>query len=248
MRKEDIMQKLSYFGLPYARVLSRHITSAEAEKLKESYSYVHAYSFEKEHFTGFEMKVQRTPIFDLTQREEDIFKKFNHTCKNLIRRAERNERLHIVPLDSDIAGSYALYARVKRHEGTRPDLAKEFENCLLFNAYIDDKMIVTMSFYDNGDIIRSKHIASVRKENPDEAKIIGQASRLINWEVMKWGKANGRKILDFGGVTDDPTKAGIRDFKQSFGGKEVDIYMYRHVTPLFARVKAFVHIMGKNIN
>jgi len=248
MKREDLVQDLSFFGLPYARIISRHITREDAEKLKQAYYYVHAYSFEKEDIPGFEMRIQRTPIFDLLQDTETIFQKFNDTCKKHIRRAERNADLRLVALDGNVEASYALYKRMKRGEGARPDVRKEFENCIFFNAYLGEEMIVTMSFYDNGEIIRAKHIASVRKEKAEDAKIVAQASRRLNWEVMKWGKSEGRKIFDLGGITDDPAKRGIREFKQSFGGDEVDIYMYRYTAPAFGFFKKILSLFGKNIN
>ena len=248
MKPKDLIQDLSFFGLKYARILSRRVTSVEALDLRKIYQYIHLYSFVKENLQGFDMRIQKTPIFDLSQDIEAIFKRFNDTCKKHIRRGERNPDLKLVALDSNFAQSYALYKRVKSQEGAHPDLQREFDNCLFFNAYLYDEMIVTMSFYDNGEIIRAKHIASIRKEKTEDAKIVAHASRGLNWEVMKWGKANGRKIFDLGGITDDPAKAGIREFKQSFGGDEVDIYMYRYTTRLFTFLKKILPLLGKNIN
>ncbi len=248
MRKEDLVQDISFLGLRYARILSNRVTQEDAEGMKKRYHYVHIYSFEKENFSGFEIRVQRTPIFDLSQDVDAIFKKFNDTCKKHIRRGERNPDLKLAALDDDASASYELYARVKSQEGACPDIKKEFENCIFFNAYMRGEMIVTMSFYDNGEIIRAKHIASLRKEMVEDAKIVAQASRCLNWEVMKWGKAHGRKLFDLGGITDDPNKAGIRDFKQSFGGDEVDVYMYRYTAPRFATLKKIINLFGRNIN
>lgn len=248
MRKEDMVQDISLSGFRYARMLTRHISPDEAEELKRRYDYVHIYSFSNKDLPGFEKKVQRTPVFDLTEDLDTIFKRFNDTCKKHIRRAERNADLFIKVCDDNAAASYVLYERVKRGEGAHPDIEQEFTNCLLFNAYLGGEMIVTMSFYDNGDIIRAKHIASVRKEAGVDPKIIAHASRRLNWEVIKWGKVNGRKIFDLGGVTDDPTKSGIREFKESFGGTETDIFMYRYTTPEFAALKKTLNMSGKNIN
>lgn len=248
MRKEDVVQTISLFGCVYARVLSTRVTPNEADDLKKKYAYTHIYSFAKENLSHFDMRIQRTLIFDLSQDLEAIFKKFNDTCKKHIRRGERTTDLTLKVLDGDFAGSYALYRRVKSQEGARPDIRKEFDRCIFFNAYLRGEMIVTMSFYDNGAIIRAKHIASVRKERAEDAKIVAYASRRLNWEVMKWGKAHGRSIFDLGGITDDPGKAGIREFKQSFGGDEVDIYMYRHMTPFFFLLKKILLLFGKNIN
>ncbi len=248
MRKQDLVQDLSFFGLGYARIVSMQITREEAEDLKKNYQYIHAYVFAKEYLPGFDMRVQRTPIFDLSQDLEVLFKKFNDTCKKHIRRGERNADLKLVALDGDITTSYALYKRVKSQEGVSPDLEREFESCIFFNAYLGSEMIVTMSFYDNGEIIRAKHIASIRKEKAEDAKIVAHASRRLNWEVMKWGKSQGRKLFDLGGITDDPAKVGIREFKQSFGGDEVDVSIYRYATPLFALLKKTLPLLGKNIN
>lgn len=248
MRKEDVVQEVSLLGFPYARIVSRRITREDAECLKQQYHYIHIYSFEKEDLPGFTMRVQETPIFDLSEDLEGLFKKFNDTCKKHIRRGERNPDLALVALDTNVAASYALYARIKSQEGAYPDLKREFENCIFFNAYLRGEMIVTMSFYDNGEIIRAKHIASVRKEKSEDAKIVAQASRRLNWEVMQWGKAHGRAIFDLGGITDDPTKAGIREFKKSFGGNDVEAYIYRYTTPVFAVLKKALPLIGKNIN
>lgn len=249
MRKGDLVQDLSFFGLRYARVLSRHITREEAEDLKKKYHYIHLYSFEKENLpSGFDVLIQRTLIFDLSQNLEEIFKKFNDTCKKHIRRGERDADVTLRALDDNVTASYALYEKVKRQEGARPDIKREFKNCIFFNAYFKNEMIVTMSFYDNGEIIRAKHIASLRKEKGEYAKIIAHASRRLNWEVMKWGKAHGRNIFDIGGITDDPTKTGIREFKQSFGGDEVDVYIYRYTTLMFTLLKKILRLFGKNIN
>ena len=65
---------------------------------------------------------------------------------------------------------------------------------------------------------------------------------------MKWGKAQGRKVFDIGGITDDPSKKGIREFKQSFGGADADVYIYRYTDPMFALLKKALHVCGKNIN
>ena len=249
MRKGDLVQDVSFFGCTYARILSRCVTREEAEGLKKKYHYIHLYSFEKENLPlDFDVLIQRTLIFDLSKDLEEIFKNFNDTCKKHIRRGERDADVTLVALDDNFTASYALYAKVKRQEGARPDIKKEFKNCIFFNAYFKGEMIVTMSFYDNGEIIRAKHIASLRKEKGEYAKIIAHASRRLNWEVMKWGKAQGRKVFDIGGITDDPAKIGIREFKQSFGGTDADVYIYRYTTFTFVFLKKILHLFGKNIN
>ncbi len=249
MRKEDLVQDLSFLGLRYARILSKKITREAAEDLKKKYRYIHIYSFDKEDLPGFDVRVQTTPVFDLSEDLEKIFKNFNDTCKKHIRRGERNPDLKLMADDKNFSQSYALYKKAKRQEGARPDLAREFKNCIFFNAYYKGELIVTMSFYDNGEIIRAKHIASLRKEMTDEdAKVVAHATRGLNWEAMKWGKAHGRKIFDLAGVTDDVSKAGIKEFKMSFGGNLTSIYICRYVAPIFHIAKKAANLIGRNIH
>jgi lipid II:glycine glycyltransferase (peptidoglycan interpeptide bridge formation enzyme) len=75
------------------------------------------------------------------------------------------------------------------------------------------------------------------------------ASRALIWKVCKWGKAHGRSMLDLGGINyTDASKAGIREFKQSFGGIEVDIGIYRYATRLFLALKRGLTLFNKNIH
>ncbi len=249
MRKEDLIQDLSFLGCRYARILSRQVTREDVENLKKRYHYIHIYSFDKKELPGFDVRIQKTPIFDLSEDLEKIFQKFNDTCKKHIRRGERNSDLKLVADDNNFSESYALYKKAKSHEGVRPDIQREFTNCLLFNAYFRGKIIVTMSFYDNGEIIRAKHIGSLRKEMDGMSeKIIAHATRGLNWEAIKWGKAHGRKIFDLAGITDVSSMAGIKEFKMSFGGNITDIYICRHVTPVFHLIKKAVNLLGSNIH
>ncbi len=248
MRKEDLIQDLSFLGLRYARILAKNVTRKDAEELKKKYHYIHIYTFEKEELFGFDVRTQRTPIFNLSEDLEEIFQKFNDTCKKHIRRGGKNPDLKLVANDKNFAESYALYQRIKNQEGAHPDLKREFENCIFFNAYFKGKMIVAMSFYDNGEIIRAKHIASLRKEMEGMDKVIAHSTRGLNWEAIKWGKSHGRRIFDLAGITDDPAKAGIKDFKMSFGGNIADIYICRYADPIFRIAKKVVKFLGKNIH
>ncbi|TSC78281.1 MAG: hypothetical protein G01um101433_315 [Parcubacteria group bacterium Gr01-1014_33] len=249
MRQGDIVQKISIAGFSYARILTSGISLEEAEGLKKKFRYLHVYSYARAHILWCKERVQRTALIDLNQGVDDIFKKYSDTCKKHIRRGEKNADLKIVSEDKDSDASYRLYREVKKEEGAKPDIKKEFDNCLFFNAYYNGRMIVTMSFYDNGEYIRAKHTASLRREMGERAKVSAHASRMLIWEMCKWGKRNNRKFFDLAGLNlDDPSKKGIVEFKRSFGGDEMDIYMYRYATPAFSALKRVINLFGKNIN
>lgn len=249
MKKEDLIQDLSVCGLAYVRILVERVEPDAIEELKKRYRYIHIYSYAAADLVGFQSRSQSTLFIDLSKNLDVIFSRFNATARKHVRRAEKNNDLQLKVMDSDRNRSYALYRQVKRAEGAAPDMQREFSNCFFFNAYWKGKMIVTMSFYDNGTYIRAKHTASLRKSMGEETAVVAHASRALIWEVCKWGKANGRRVFDLAGVNyDDPAKAGIAAFKESFGGIAGNMHIYRYETKLFSAVKRGLAYFGRNIN
>jgi lipid II:glycine glycyltransferase (peptidoglycan interpeptide bridge formation enzyme) len=247
MNKDDLIQDLSIYGLKYARILTARAKPEELEALKKKYSYIHIYCYSTFVYSGFTSRIQPTLLIDLSQDLDQIFGNFNANTRNHVRRAEKNNDLELKVLDTAADMSYKFYSRIKSMESAYPDLKREFSGCHLFNAYWTGNMIVTMSFYDNGSYIRSKHIASSRKLMGKDAKVVAHASRALIWEVCKWGKAHGRGMFDLGGINyTDASKAGIREFKRSFGGIEADVGIHRYATRLFLALKKGLNLFNKN--
>jgi hypothetical protein len=249
MKKNDLIQDLSICGLQYARILTESAKPAELEALQKTYSYINVYCYSPFVCSGFTSRIQPTLLIDLSQDLDQIFGNFNANTRNHVHRAEKNSDLELKVLDTAADTSYKFYSRIKSMDGAHPDLKREFSRCHLFNAYWVGNMIVTMSFYDNGSYIRSKHIASSRKLMGKDAKVVAHASRALLWEVCKWGKAHGRGVFDLGGINyTDASKAGIRQFKQSFGGIEADVGIHRYATTLFLALKRGLNLFNKNID
>ena len=249
MKKNDLIQDLSICGLKYARILSERVEPEELEALKRKYSYINVYCYSPFICSGFHSRIQPTLLINLSQDLDRIFGNFNANTRNHVRHSEKNSDLELKVLDTATDTSYKFYRWIKRMDGAHPDLKREFFRCHLFNAYWKGDMIVTMSFYDNGNYIRSKHIASSRKLMGKDAKVVAHASRALIWEVCKWGKAHGRGVFDLGGINYmDASKAGIREFKQSFGGIEADVGIHRYATRLFLALKKGLNLFNKNIN
>lgn len=237
-------QRNSFLGLRYIRALVEKPDYAEIEKLKNEYEYIFIYSYEKPDLKDFKIKPQPSPIIDLSKGPDEIFKNFKKNTRNEIRKAEKIRELKFKNLDNDFNGSYRFYRKIKGTDGVKPDIKGEFKGCLFFNAYLNGKMVVSVTCYDNGKILRLKHIVSSRKEKDFDSKIAGYATRNIVWEICKYGTKNNYKILDLAGAT----KEGITKFKQSFGGEEKTVYICRYETKLFSRIKKIVNFFGKNIN
>jgi hypothetical protein len=249
MKKDDLIQDLSICGLKYARILSERAEPEELEALKRKYSYINVYCYSPFICSGFHSRIQPTLLINLSQDLDQIFGNFNANTRNHVRHAEKNSDLEPKVLDTAADTSYKFYNWIKSMDGAHPDLKREFFRCHLFNAYWKGNMIVTMSFYDNGRYIRSKHIASSRKLMGKDAKVVAHASRALIWEVCKWGKAHGRGVFDLGGINyTDASKAGIREFKRSFGGIEADVGICRYATRLFLALQRGLNLFNKNID
>lgn len=244
------VQDLSICGLRYARFLGERIDVRALEAERDSYRYIEVYSYMPLEAAGFALfRIQKTPVIDLTQELETIFDGFHTLTRRNIRKSEEVQDFTLRIPDSDGKGSYRFYEKVKKRDGVIPDLRREFQECLFMNAYYKNRLIASISFYDNGRVFRCKHIVSLRKEMGEESNVAAFAARRLVWEVCRYGKERGYTKLDLGGINfEDPAKRGVAQFKSSFGGDIQDVYVYRHEAVLFRRVKRVVNWFGRNIH
>ncbi len=243
------LQQLSLFGLRYIREFVDTVSLEDAKKLSAAYSYVFIYSYTPTELPHFKIRMQPTPILKLDRPLPEIFGAFKKNTRNEIHKTERLPELECKGPDRDVRASYQLYAKIKRGDGVRPDIKREFKHCLFFNAYWNKKLVVSVSCYDNGKYLRLKHIVSLRKERGFDSRVAGYATRRIIWDICRWGNMSGRAWLDLGGINlAEKEKSGITAFKQSFGGEIVPMYIYRYETPAFARIKKCINLLGYNLN
>lgn len=233
----------------YARVFTESINNEEAEQLKRDYQHVEVYCFgPPTDLPGFQLRRQSTYAVNLTHDLDSIFARFHKNTRYEIKSLSRNSDITLKLPDPDEASSYELYAAVKKADGANPDIREEFVNCIYANAYLRGSLFVTTTFYDNGIQLRCKHIASLRKSLGDDRKFAAQATRAIMWKMCEWGSANGRTLLDLGGVNfTDPTKVGVLHFKQSFGGDLIEISIYRYDTAAFTEYREQLNASGVNV-
>ena len=251
MKKNDLIQTMSIRGLKYARILTDNINPKEAEEIKKNYDAAHIYSYSKSSLEvlGYSCFQQKTPIISLEESLEKICASFRRDTKAGIKKSLSTPRLKMVVPDSSAAKSYEFYQKIKKADGVLPDIEIEFENCLFFNAYLNDILAVSTSFYGNGEVLRSKHIVSFRKESKENAKIASMATRALVRAICSYAKALGYKKLDLGGISlDDSKKAGILDFKMSFGGTVHDVNIYRTENEEFSKLRKKIKSEGQNIN
>lgn len=250
MKKNHPREKgISVLGVPYVRLLVDSVTQKEAEILKKYFSYIVIYSYTKADLPGFILRTQKTPLIDLSCDEESLFRAFRRDAKSGIKKTGDMPDLHYKIPAEDRGVSYQFYKEIKRKDGVVPDIREEFIGCIFFNAYLGSSMIVSMSFYDNGSVLRSKHIVSRRKEMGEDKAVAAHATRRLTWEICMYAKKQGYRFLDLGGIDlSDPAKKGVAEFKLSFGGEIKDVYIYRYETVAFKILRRILHLFKKNIH
>lgn len=235
-------------GFSYVRGVWDNVTPQELKALKKKTHYIYLVSYVKHVLPDFHLTGKKTAMIDLGQDLDTIFAGFKKNTRNEIRKTEHMPHLTFIVDDPNIAAAYEVYKKAKRKDGALLSLKREFEQSRLFSAYDNSRMIVTMACYDTDKILRLKSIASLRKENDVDPKVIGYASRRLIWEIIKFGKAHGYKSIDMGGVNfSEKEKVGIAQFKQSFGGTIVNEYTYRYRSLIFGIIRRLLPYAGREI-
>ena len=184
-------------------------------------------------------EIFNTLFIDLTQDEDQIFKKFTSGCKYDIRRAANKDGLlynyNLSPTLEELSifinfyNEFALFRKV-------PPANQEKLNILLANKYIHitsaslceaPNVHLVMHCYIC-DSVRSRLYLSATAPRlnigKEDNQIIGRANKFLHWEDLKAAKRNGILLYDFGGISTGGHLKGIDDFKRQFGGIVQDEY------------------------
>ncbi|HEC81817.1 MAG TPA: peptidoglycan bridge formation glycyltransferase FemA/FemB family protein [Thermoplasmatales archaeon] len=220
------------------------------------------YCKKKTDIKGFTRKKELTSIIDLTQDLETIWQNMDRKQTRYgIRKAER-EGIK-VRISNDYQQFLQMYKSFIQKKGIKPlfntfgvgniplDNMKKYGT--LFLAELDGKILSANLYLENQNAIEAWICASKRLEAKDkkEKTLIASATRLIDWEAMKYANNNGLKEFNFGGhwpkeeAEKDARKKGINSFKLSFGGKTVTRYYYEKI---YSKSFRLIHHLYSSIN
>lgn len=211
----------------------------DVESLKKEYSAIYLLSYDKKELPGFMVKEKDTPIIYLDKTLEEIFKSFNHTARNEIRKTFNNKiiGLRFVSDDHDLTSNYHLSAEFEKSQGRRPDNISDYQGCKIFSAYYHDELIANIICFDTGSILRAKVICSKRLkiDQPEKRKIISYAGRRLMYEVCRYGIENNYSIYDLGSV--NFAKKNLAQYKMSFTRATIKEYTYTYRSKWFNRLE-----------
>jgi lipid II:glycine glycyltransferase (peptidoglycan interpeptide bridge formation enzyme) len=88
--------------------------------------------------------------------------------------------------------------------------------------------LVWHAYVTSGTTARLQHSGSYfRNKENDYRALVGRANRWLHWRTMLRFKEMGMERYDWGGLFEDesvPERAGINNFKRSFGGQQERTY------------------------
>jgi hypothetical protein len=191
----------------------------------------------------FRTRTKTTAIIDLNDEEDEIFKKFNDTTRNEIRKTYKLPEIKIVADDKNFDGVYSLYKNFEYEQSRVPFSKNNLKNCMIFSAYLNGSVISGI-FVDVGEKdLRIRFIFSKRLETEDKEmyRTIAYATRRLMWEICLWGKAGGYNSLDLASVNfKNPDVSNITQFKMSFGGKVINEYTYTYKSFAYSIIEKLV--------
>ncbi len=214
----------------------------------DSVTFVHCKN--KVDAEGFTCVPAFTSIINLTRDLDTIWTNMSRgNCRKPINRAERAGVK--IKLNQNYGEFYEMYRSVKKTKAVSGFLLSQEDikkNVTLFVAEFNGEIISGHGYLEDEDNMISWVIGSKRFEKAKErVTLVGNASKLIIWEAIKYAKDKGIKKFDMGTLASeeeaegDEAKRNINFFKQSFGGVTVKCYNYQKAYSQTTRLTKYLY-------
>jgi lipid II:glycine glycyltransferase (peptidoglycan interpeptide bridge formation enzyme) len=174
-----------------------------------------------------------TLIIDLTQELDQIWGNMSKYNRRDINKAKKNG--FEIEINRNYEEFYEINSQFRENKGIGSfsipiEFMKKYGT--LFTAEFNGKIIGGHFYLEDENnmscVIGSTSRLGVSKE---EARLMGDANRLLLWEAITYAKNKGIKEFDLGGYytgkEPDPQKESINKFKDSFGGQLTTHYIYQ---------------------
>lgn len=245
------MLKAEILGFKYHRELTHSATPEFTTPLKADYDYSFVISYGGFDDSAYKIIDKNAGIIDLTKGMDHVFGNFNKKNRQHVRGTETNTDLVFTYAIEDFDSYFQFYKRCENERGWFPVPESELRNSLVFSAMFNGQFIAGVTAYTTGKMLRLGRIYSTKRSN-DETEISnaisGASTKRIVFDFCKYGIENGFETLDLGGVDlHDPSKAGITQFKQSFGIEIIPVKIGRYTTPVFDEKEHLIRENGYDL-
>lgn len=185
---------------------------------------------------GFTRRVFVTPVIDLTQSQETIWKNIDRwSCRKKINKAYNNGLK--VKINENYEEFHAIDMNFRKNKGlpnSHIDLEYMEKYGTLMVVERDGEILAGQLFLEDKDHIRGL-ISGSKRFGPDahENNLVGYGNRLIVWEMIKYAREKGIGEYDMGGYYTGSDKIdelkGVNTYKMSFGPRLVTKYDYEKI-------------------
>jgi hypothetical protein len=176
-------------------------------------------------------------VTDLSAEEDAIANRFNKDCRYKIRRAETRDRLRMEFIQDpesrldEFRAFFDAFASQKSLDAADHQwlvAACNARQLVLALASQDGEALVWHAYLLCGKTAWLQYSGSCfRDRECDYRSLVGRANRWLHWKCMLRLKEMGVTRYDWGGMFEDdsaPERAGINEFKKSFGGQPERTY------------------------
>lgn len=212
-------------------------------------------------FYGFKREKCFTKIIDISQNNDEIFRKFKKNTKYEINRAKKEGIIfNVEEKPEQFVKFYNVFAESKKRPLIRLEYIKSFKNNLIITKASDGRCDLVMHAYlidSEAKRVRLMNSASLFRYETyiDKSQLIGMANRYLHFADILFFKDRKFIIYDLGGydyeLKDDECMA-INKFKDSFGGDLLEesiyisypLYAYRLLRGLVKNLAKYILRLG----
>jgi FemAB-related protein (PEP-CTERM system-associated) len=165
---------------------------------------------------------------NLSRDEEDLWKSLDKKTRNSIKKAiKSNLEYYEINKYDDLRKYFSLYLKTQKKHGSPPHSFKLFENFFrLMKENIKILLAETKGMPIAGIIIFCNKPGMYWWNNVSDPKFRElNATNLLLWKVIQYGREKGYKYLDLGRTR---IGGGVYHFKRGWGGREIPLedYLY----------------------
>lgn len=231
---------------------------AQDHRTYETDAHIVLFYLSEEYYPG--AREFSTLRFDLTMSEEELFNSVSKTTRRRIRQAVQAGEYSIAFDDSpgddkinefcDNYDDFAVTKGIAESDRRLLFMARE-RNALCVSALRDSKgnmLCGTADIFDGRVVLGMYAYSHFRRfEDSGARSKISNANRYLYWELIRYYKQKGLKIMDMGGLgmgKEGPGLDSVDDFKLSFGGTVTTLYHFYFAKSLVG--KFIIWITGRN--
>ncbi|MCK9631759.1 MAG: hypothetical protein M0R30_08945 [Methanoregula sp.] len=230
----------------YARFVGDSFSEEELQNYMEHVDYFTVASYsELPKIEGITSINKQCALIFVRANEEDQILTYRKITRNEVRRSYRTTEYKVEINCTPPDELYSFHMLCEKERQWKPVPPEELLASLTVCVRYKEELIAGMSVYSGNGVLRVGRIFSRRRSDiyHDLPKsMISAASRMVVHELTRYAVRNNIAMLDLGGIDpDDPSKAGISQFKLLFGSEIRPVWLGRFYGSGYEAINAYAN-------